>query len=154
MTEENKKITEGKEGKIVIVLVRGLVGIKEDIKLTLKLLRLNRVNQAVVINNNVINQGMLKKVKDYVTWGSITDETYSSLVESRGEEFLGRTEDSKKKYSYNGFFDFKGKKYKKVFRLNPPRKGFGRKGIKRPFKTGGALGNRQGKINELIKSMV
>ena len=154
MSEENKKTTNNETGRVGIVLVRGLVGIREDIKLTLKLLRLDRVNQAVVIDNNVINQGMLKKVKDYVTWGIITDETYSSLVESRGEEFLERTEDSKKKYSYRGFFDFNGKKYKKVFRLNPPRKGFGRKGIKRPFKTGGALGNRQGKINELIKSMI
>tara|TARA_Y100000031_G_C7989772_1_gene278622 strand:+ start:139 stop:603 length:465 start_codon:yes stop_codon:yes gene_type:complete len=154
MSEENKKTTNNGTGKIGIVLVRGLVGVREDIKLTLKLLRLDRVNQAVVIENNVINQGMLKKIKDYVTWGMITDETYSSLVEARGEEFLGRTEDSKKKYSYKGFFDFNGKKYKKVFRLNPPRKGFGRKGIKRPFKTGGALGNRQGKINELIKSMI
>ena len=43
---------------------------------------------------------------------------------------------------------------KKFFRLSPPRKGFGRKGIKFAFTKGGALGYRGIKINDLIKRML
>ena len=46
------------------------------------------------------------------------------------------------------------KKLKKYFRLNAPRKGFGRKGIKHPYQNGGALGYRGQAINELIKRMI
>ncbi len=42
---------------------------------------------------------------------------------------------------------------KKDGRLCPPRKGYGRKGIKMPFKLGGAYGDRKEKINELIMRM-
>jgi len=147
MTSENEK-------KLVVVLVRGLVNVNHKIKNTLKLLKLTRSNQAVVVENNPINLGMLVKVKDYATWGEIDSETYSELVSKRGSEWLGRTEDAKSKYNYNRFVEINGKKYNKVFRLNPPRKGFGRKGIKRPFNTGGALGKRGDAINDLIKRMI
>lgn len=46
------------------------------------------------------------------------------------------------------------KKIKNYFRLNSPRKGFERKGIKKPFSIGGALGYRGSKINDLIKRMI
>ncbi len=39
-------------------------------------------------------------------------------------------------------------------RLCPPRKGYGRKGIKMPYSLGGATGDRKEKINELITRMV
>ena len=76
------------------------------------------------------------------------------LVEKRGEEFNGRETDKKKKIVYNDFFLINNKKYKKYFRLNAPRKGFGRKGVKHTFTRGGALGYRGAAINELIKRMV
>ena len=147
---------KGKESikKFVVVLVRGLVGVNHKIKETLKMLNLTRTNQAVVIEENKINLGMLIKVKDYVTWGDIDSETYEELITKRGSEWLGRTSDGKSKYNYNKFIEINGKKYNKVFRLNPPRKGFGRKGIKRPFNTGGALGRRGEAINDLIKRMI
>jgi len=37
--------------------------------------------------------------------------------------------------------------------LPPPRKGYGRKGVKMPFKKAGAYGDRNEKINELITRM-
>ena len=39
-------------------------------------------------------------------------------------------------------------------KFNPPKKGHARKGIKKPFKMGGALGNRGTEINELIMRMI
>lgn len=140
-------------GKIALILVRGLVDVKTSVKDTLRMLHLTRKNNCTVIVDNEVNRGMIKKVKDYITWGSVDDNTFKELVEKRGEEFKQRLTDGKKKYSYP-CLEVSGKKYKQYFRLNPPRKGFGRKGIKMPFNKGGALGNRQEKINDLIKRML
>ena len=43
---------------------------------------------------------------------------------------------------------------KPVFRLRPPKKGYERVGIKKPFSVGGALGYRKEKINELLEKMI
>ena len=48
----------------------------------------------------------------------------------------------------------KDKKLKRYFRLNAPRRGFGRKGIKQSFQRGGSLGYRGAAINDLIKRMI
>ena len=82
------------------------------------------------------------------------DQTFNMLVEKRGEESNSRESDSKGKIKYNDFVVINNKKIKKYFRLNPPRKGFGRKGIKHPYQSGGALGYRGEAINDLIKRMV
>jgi len=142
------------KGKIVTILVRGLINIKKPVKDTLKMLRLTHKNHCAVLDRNPTNSGMLKKVKDYITWGEINDETYQELIEKKGEEYKGPETDSKDKIKYKKFFIHNNKKYKKYFRLNSPKKGFGRKGIKIPFKVGGALGYRGEKINDLIKRML
>jgi len=154
MNKKNKTepAKEGKLKKLAVVRIRGITGIKKDIKDTLTMLCLYHNNYCVVVNDNMF--GMVRKVKDYVTWGEIDDETYRLLVEKRGEEFKGRLTDSKKKINYKKFIIVNNKKYKKYFRLSPPRGGFERKGIKTPFTKSGALGYRKEKINDLIKKMV
>ena len=149
MSEEK---TELNKKRLAVIRVRGQTGIKKDIKDTLKMLCLYRSNYCVVVDDSLL--GMIKKAKDYVTWGEIDDETYNLLVEKRGEEYKGRLTDSKKKINYKKFIIVNNKKYKKYFRLSPPRGGFERKGIKTPFTKSGALGYRKEKINELIKKMV
>jgi len=150
--QEENKPTEPK--KIAVILVRGLIDVRKPVKDTLAMLRLTRKNHCVVIDNTPVNLGMLKKVKDYVTWGEISEEVLKELIEKRGEEYFGPETCSKGKIKYKKFFTHNNKKYKKYFRLNPPRKGFGRKGIKIPFKVGGALGYRKEKINDIIKRML
>ena len=142
------------EKKIAIVRVRGLVRLKKKVEDTLAMLRLYRKNFCVVVPATDSYLGMAKRIKDYVTWGEINDETFKMLIEKRGEEYLGREKDSKEKISYNRFFVYNNKKYKKFFRLSPPKKGFERKGIKVSFKVGGALGYRGEKINDLIRRMI
>ena len=149
--EENKMVGNK---KLAIVLVRGLVNVTKAVKDTLVMLNLRRKNHCVVIIDNSINYGMVKKVKDYITWGEIDQETFNELVDKKGEEYKGRLKDSKSKYEYRKVLEIGGKKYKKYFRLNPPRKGFGRKGIKVSFNAGGVLGYRGDKINDLIKRML
>lgn len=145
---------ETTEEKIAIVRIRGLIGVKHDIDNTLKKLKLYNKNYCVVVPRTASYVGMIKKVKDYVTWGSIDENTYNSLIEKRAEEYKGRVSDKKGKINYTSFVEVNGKKIKKIFRLNSPKKGYGRKGIKVPFNQGGALDYRGDKINDLIKRMI
>ena len=56
---------------IIALRVRGRTGIKEDIADTLDMLRLTRINHAVLLPENDSYLGMLRKGKDYITWGEI-----------------------------------------------------------------------------------
>ena len=141
--------------KIAIVRIRGDINIKTEVKDTLSMLRLYDKNYCVVIESTKQNLGMLNKVRNFVTYGEIEDELFKELVEKRGQEYDGRTKDSKEKIDYGRrFMTIDGKKYKKFFRLSPPTKGYGRKGIKKPFSQSGALGNRKEKINDLLRRMI
>ncbi len=148
-----KSTIGSQNGKLAVLLVRGMADVEASIIRTLLLLRLTHKNHCVIIENTPMNKGMLHKVKDYVTWGEIDENTFQELVVKRGQEFKGPLQDSKKKYTYKTL-DFKGKKYKPYFALSPPRKGFERKGIKVSFASGGALGYRGEKINQLLLRMM
>jgi len=139
--------------KIAIIRVRGLPGVREDIHDTMKMLRLYRKNYCVVVEDTSTNLGMIQMIKDYVTFGEIDEDTYSMLIQKKAEEYKGRTSDSKNIINYK-FLKLGDKKLKPFFRLSPPKGGFERKGIKKDFKSGGALGYRGNKINDLIKRMV
>lgn len=159
MTMDNKagsktdKIYDSKTGKLAAILIRGFVKLPKDILDTLQMLNLGRKHTCIVVENNSANAGMLNKVKDYITWGEIDDQTFQELIDKRGQEYQGREKDSKGLYNYK-MLAVNGRKYKKYFRLNPPRKGFGRKGIKVSFRAGGSLGYRGNAINDLIKRML
>lgn len=149
---------------IGVVRVRGSIGVSKDIKETLKRLNLNACNQLSLVKEE--NKGMVSMAKNYVSFGEIDSDTLALVLEKRGR-LLGDRKISKDFLQKNKFKDFKemassvigGKSLedfgvKRVFRLKPPRKGFERKGIKKQFSIGGALGYRGKKINELIKKMV
>jgi large subunit ribosomal protein L30 len=131
----------------------------------MKLMRLNRVNHCVIVPENETYEGMLKIIKDYVTWGEVDVETTELMLESSGKT-SGNTIFTKKELKDSSFKTMKalaknlseGKvvmrdvpKLKPIFRLHPPRKGY--EGVKRSFKEGGALGYRGEKINKLIRRM-
>ena len=125
--EESKKELDK---QLAVVRIRGNINLRKEIVDTLNMLRLYKRNHCVVIPNNNSYSGMIQKVKDYVTWGEINDEVLNLLVEKLQEE------------------------NKKTFRLQPPKGGFEKKGTKVDYKSGGALGYRKEKINDLIKRMV
>ncbi|MDP3734558.1 MAG: uL30 family ribosomal protein [Nanoarchaeota archaeon] len=139
--------------KIAAILVRGMVKTPQPIKDTLAMLLLQRKNHCVVVVDNPVNRGMFNKVKDYITWGEVSDDLFAQLIQKRGLEYQGRLTDSKGKYQYK-VLDQNGKKYKPYFRLSPPRKGFEWKGIKIQFKASGALGYRGTEMNDLILRML
>jgi len=151
-----------------IIRLRGSVNIRPEIKHTLELLRLHRVNHCVVVEENDYNKGMIIKAKDYVAWGEISEDNLESLLKNRGrleggkrltEEYLHeKTSFTSLKDLAHTLLESEVKmkdlmeyKIKPVFRLHPPRKGH--KGIKRTVKEGGELGYHGDKINELLHKM-
>ena len=140
--------------KLAVIMVRGIIRATEETKNTLRSLHLERQNYCTVVEDNAHYKGMLVRAKDYITWGEIDDATYKALVEKRGEEYKGRLADSKKKIEYSKSFTEGSKTLKKYFRLSPPRKGYGKRGIKATFKDGGAFGYRGAKINDLVQRML
>jgi large subunit ribosomal protein L30 len=113
----------GNEEFIAIIRIRGEVNIKGDIKDTLRMLNIGNKNNMAIVEKNPANLGMIRKVSGYVTYGIVSKE----IAEKYG--------------------------IKKTIKMHPPRGGFERKGIKVPFKVGGALGDRGNKISELIDKM-
>jgi len=154
--------------KIAVIRIRGSFGVRKEIKDTMNMLRLHNKNHCVVINNSPNYIGMLKKVKDYTTWGEIDEKTFKELFLKRGritgnkiltESYLKEKTKLSVDELIMDFFSFK-KELKEIpglklcFRLKPPIKGFERKGIKVPFSMGGVLGYRKEKINDLIIRML
>ncbi|MHA2174960.1 MAG: 50S ribosomal protein L30 [Candidatus Hodarchaeales archaeon] len=154
--------------RIAVIRVRGAVGRTITMKKTLNLLRLNKTNHCVIVDDRPTYKGMLQKTKDLVTWGELTHESLRDLLLKRGrlvgdqkitEEYI------KKNTSYASldefikkFLNFEAnltdiKGLKPVFRLHPPIKGYPRRGVKYPYTLGGALGYRGTEINQLITKM-
>ncbi|MBD3259577.1 hypothetical protein GF371_02990 [Candidatus Woesearchaeota archaeon] len=116
------------KGKIAVILLRSMSHIRHDMRKTLRLLNLFNQHNCVVIDDTPIKIGMVKKIKDFVTYGPVSEEVIKMLEKKN---------------------KLKGKTYK----LNPPKKGFRRKGIKAQYVAGGALGKRDS-MDELIKRML
>ncbi len=152
-----QKVSTKKENenaaRLGVVLVRGFSRVTVPVKDTLRFLNLHHKNHCVFVKATPVTLGMLHKVKDYITWGEVSEEMLLEVVQKCGVEYKGNVTDSKGIYKYR-FFVFSGKNYLPYFRLNPPRKGFGRKGTKVPFKLGGSLGYRGKAIDELLKRMM
>ena len=154
--------------RIAIVRIRGKNHIQKTVADTLKMLRLYKPNGCVVVPNSPVYLGMIKKAKDYITWGEIDKETFKKMLTERGKVIGDKpvTEEYMKEKVKKGFEEFTEEYFsdkielkdipgfKTFFRLCPPSKGYERKGIKKPFSLGGALGYRKEKINDLIKRML
>lgn len=151
-----------------IIKLRGSVGIRPEIKYTLGLLRLHRVNHCAVVEENAYYKGMIKVVNSYVGWGEISEMELEELLKRRGrleggmqliDEYVQSNMDfeSIKELAHALYLgevkmkDLMKYKIKPIFRLHPPRKGH--KGIKRTVKEGGELGYHGERINELLHKM-
>ena len=152
---------------LTIIRLRGTQNLNPKTKDTLKYMRLNRVNHAVVLLESETTKGMLQVAKDYVTWGEVDAKTLASVIQSRGrvigdkpltEAHLAKTTPHKTfvalaeaivagKFRYQDVPDIKP-----IFRLHPAKSGL--EGIKRSVQNGGALGYRGTQINKLLGKMI
>ena len=145
---------------IAIIRLRGNINVNKKIEDTMKMLKLKAPYNCVIIKETPQYKGMLQKIKDYVTFGTINKETFEKMLFK-----WGRIEGNKKvtpeylkekNTTIEELFECK-KKFKDIgikqpFRLHPPTKGL--KSIKKPFTMKGDLGNRGDKINELLERMI
>ena len=114
---------------IAIIRIHGQVNVTKKVEETLYRMKLRRKYSCVVIDKLTNEQAwMLKRVKDFVAYGEINEETYKKLNEKRKT------------------------KIENFFRLHPPRGGIE---SKKHFGVGkGVLGNNKSEINKLIERML
>ena len=153
----------------LVIRARSDRGVTKKIKDTMMMLNLTRVNHATLVPENVTYLGMLKKSKDYVTWGEVDADTIETLLKERGRMVGDKPVDdatikASSKYKTVAAFskamaageatmkDVEG--LKPIFRLHPPRGSKGWGGIKRAYTVGGALGFRGEAISDLAGRML
>ena len=149
-----------------VVRLRGSARVRKSIQDTLKLLRLHRANHCVLVPNTPSFLGMLKKAKDFITYGEIKKETLVKLLKARLRLVGNKKVSEEELAKITGFKSFEEfadallagkvkltdfKELKPVFRLNPPVKGL--KSVKKHYPKGD-LGYRGEAINELLERMI
>lgn len=139
---------------LIAIRLRGTAKVRADIADTLSMLRLRRPMHAVLLPETPEMLGMLRKVRNWITWGRPSDELLARLIAARGRKpgcgKLTTLEVSQIIANIKA-----GKRpagLKPVFRLTPPSGGF-RQSIKQHWPRG-ELGDRGDKINELLKRMI
>jgi ribosomal protein L30/L7E len=135
--KQPKPTTELKRPLFAALLIRGsAIGTRHDIRRGLDKLRLRRRHICSVFTDTPSMRGLMHQCKDLITYGPITEETFTMLNQKRGS--LKNSE---------------GKPIN-VFRMHPPRGGYGNKGIKVDYQEGGCLGFRRKGMDDLLKKMM
>ena len=116
---------------IAAIRIKGQIGLKKEVVETLYRLRLRKKYACVLIEPTKENIGMLEKLRNFIAYGEINEETKKELISKRGKK------------DKNG-------NLKPFFRLHPARGGMETK-VHFPK---GVLGNHGDKINELIRRML
>lgn len=133
---------------IAALRLRGKVKTPKKTEDTMQMLNLKKVHACTLLPETESYEGMLKKVKGYITWGEIDKETLINLLEKKSsienaEEFAEEIIDE----------EDLPEKLEKSFGLHPPKGGFkGKK--KKPYGKKGEIGYRGEEINKLLKKMI
>ena len=149
---------------IAVIRISGMIKLKKPTVETLDRLRLRRKYVCVLIDDkNAEVMGMIKKLRDFVAYGDINQETLTKLIKARGQwdktapkgvpSKKGKISDADAsaiaKESLTGK-KLKDSGLKPFFRLHPPRGGIDSK----EHYPKGVLGNHKEDINKLIARML
>ncbi len=150
-----------------VIRLRGKHDLRVRVEDTLRMLHLTRQNHCVIVPQDATYAGMLKVVKDFVTWGEVDEQTLAKALLRRGRAVGDKPIDDafvKSHSKFKSIWDLsqavaKGeanlrevKDLRPVLRLHPPVKGL--RAIKRGYNDGGDLGYRGTAINQLIERML
>ena len=150
-----------------VIRLRGKHDLRVGVDDTLHMLHLTRQNHCVIVPQDPTYTGMLKVVKDFVTWGEIDEQTLAKALLRRGRAVGDKPIDDafvKAHSTFKSIWDLsqavaKGEAnlrdvtdLRPVLRLHPPVRGF--RAVKRGYNDGGDLGYRGAAINELIQRML
>ena len=110
---------------IIAIRIVGQVGIRYDIKRTLDSLRLRKKFSCVILHEKPEILGMIKHVRQFISYGKINEGTLKLLVEKRarkpGNKPVSNSEVDK---IISEIKEDKIKTIKPFFALHPPIKGF------------------------------
>lgn len=163
------------EAKIAFVIrIRGINKLSPKQKKIMQLLRLRQLHNGAFVRLNRATWNMIRAVEPLITYGFPTRSTVSKLVYGRG---FGKVNRSRIPINDNSVIDGQlgahgiscvedliheiwtvGPHFKQTnnflwpFKLNSPQKGFEKK--RHPYMKGGAWGNREENVNELIARMM
>ena len=164
-----KEEQEPIEHYLVAIRLDGNPNVRHPEELTLHTLRMKSKFSAVLLQDSPSVRGMLRRIKDHVTWAEARKEDITTLLSARAvtPDGLGVTPDFLKKKAgladvnevVSGLYSGKLKLTKlwemgiaPYFRLHPPRGGFP-KSSKRPFTDSGELGFRKEGLHRLLTKM-
>lgn len=152
---------------LVAIRIRGTISASREARETLRMLNLARNNHAVLIDDRPSFLGMISAVRDYITYGELSEESVVSLIKEKGRLAGNKklTDEYAQKVGHKSveelaaavaschveYWNLPG--IQPVFRLHPPTKGFKGK-IKRGYGAGGELGYRGESINQLLNRML
>ncbi|RWS26896.1 ribosomal protein-like protein [Leptotrombidium deliense] len=163
------------EPKLAFVMrIRGINGLSPKPRKVLQLLRLRQINNGTFVKLNKATINMLRIAEPYIAWGYPNLKTVRELVYKRG---YGRINGQRVALSDNAVIEQRlgklgiicmedliheiftvGPNFKKAnnflyhFKLNNPKGGWRKKTTH--YVEGGDFGNREDKINELLRKMI
>jgi len=172
--KKNKGFYVDEEAKLAFVIrIRGINDMHPKTKKILQLLRLRQINNGVFLKINKASVKMLRLVEPYIAWGYPNLKSVRELIYKRG---YGKVDGQRKPLSDNAIIEgvlgskdiiciedlvheiyTVGPSFKEAnnflwpFQLSAPKGGIGNK--RRHYIEGGHAGNRETKINQLIRSM-
>ncbi|CAM9339114.1 unnamed protein product [Ectocarpus sp. 8 AP-2014] len=161
-------------GVVIVVRIRGIIGVSPKVRKILQLLRLRQINNSVFVKLNAATVKMLRLVEPYVAYGYPNLKTVRELIYKRG---FGKVNKQRIPISDNSVVEGTlgkagiicvedliheiytvGPNFKAAnnflwpFKLSNPNGGFRQKLLH--FNEGGDAGQRGVKINALIKRML
>ena len=71
-----------------IIRIKGRIGLDRDIFETFNRLNLRKKYNCIVIDPTKVQEGMIKKLRNFVAFGDISEEMYKKLKEKKGEKFF------------------------------------------------------------------
>lgn len=163
------------EPKLAFVIrIKGINGVAPKPRKVLQLLRLRQINNGVFVKLNKATINMLRIAEPYITWGYPSLSTIRELVYKRG---FGRVDGQRVPLTSNSIIENRLKKndiicmedliheiytvgpnFKQAnnflwhFKLNNPRHGWRKKTTH--YVEGGDAGNRENRINHLLRKMI
>lgn len=157
-----------------VVRIKGINGVAPKPRKVLQLLRLRQINNGVFVKLNKATINMLRIAEPYITWGYPSLSTIRELVYKRG---FGRVSGQRVPLTSNSIIENRLKKYDIIcmedliheiytvgphfkqannflwhFKLNNPRHGWRKKTTH--YVEGGDAGNREDRINHLLRKMI
>jgi 60S ribosomal protein uL30 len=163
------------ESKLAFVIrIRGINGLSPKPRKVLQLLRLRQINNGTFVKLNKATINMLRIAEPFIAWGYPNLKSVRDLVYKRG---FGRVSGQRIPITDNAVIEKRLGKYGIIcvedlihelfmvgphfkeanhflwhFKLNTPKDGFRKKTTH--YVEGGDFGNREDKINELLRRMV